>query len=98
MTAQNPAPPMVRMESVNKFFGQLHVNDRCHPDVHGVMKEIRAVLDKERFLLPPTDNVRVYCEFVAVAPFEPGLEAERDQRRALAEDELLTRRQPHEVA
>ena len=25
MTAQNPAPPMVRMESVNKFFGQLHV-------------------------------------------------------------------------
>ncbi len=28
------------------FFGQLHVNDRCHPDVHGVMKEIRAVLDE----------------------------------------------------
>jgi glutamate transport system ATP-binding protein len=25
MTAQNPAPPMIRMESVNKFFGPLHV-------------------------------------------------------------------------
>jgi alpha-glucosidase len=28
------------------FFGQPHVNDRCHPDVHGVMKEIRGVLDE----------------------------------------------------
>jgi alpha-glucosidase len=28
------------------FFGQLHLNDRCHPDVHGVLAEIRAVLDE----------------------------------------------------
>jgi alpha-glucosidase len=28
------------------FFGQLHVNDRRHPDVHGVLAEIRGVLDE----------------------------------------------------
>jgi len=28
------------------FFGQLHVNDRCHPDVHSVLAEIRGVLDE----------------------------------------------------
>jgi alpha-glucosidase len=29
-----------------EFFAQLHVNDRCHPDVHEVLAEIRAVLDE----------------------------------------------------
>lgn len=28
------------------FFGQLHINDRRHPDVHGVLAEIRSVLDE----------------------------------------------------
>jgi alpha-glucosidase len=28
------------------FFGQLHVNDRRHPDVHDVLAEIRGVLDE----------------------------------------------------
>ena len=28
------------------FFGQLHLNDRGHPDVHGVLAEIRSVLDE----------------------------------------------------
>ncbi len=28
------------------FFGQLHVNDRRHPDVHDALKEIRGVLDE----------------------------------------------------
>jgi alpha-glucosidase len=28
------------------FFGQLHVNDRRHPDVHQVLAEVRAVLDE----------------------------------------------------
>jgi alpha-glucosidase len=29
-----------------EFFAQLHVNDRCHPDVHEVLAEIRSVLDE----------------------------------------------------
>lgn len=29
-----------------EFFTQLHVNDRMHPDVHGVLREIRAVLEE----------------------------------------------------
>ncbi|WCB93460.1 Oligo-1,6-glucosidase [Baekduia alba] len=29
-----------------EFFGQLHVNDRRHPDVHDVLAEIRGVLDE----------------------------------------------------
>jgi alpha-glucosidase len=28
------------------FFGQLHINDRRHPDVHDVLAEIRGVLDE----------------------------------------------------
>ncbi len=28
------------------FFSQVHVNDRCHPDVHEVLSEIRVVLDE----------------------------------------------------
>lgn len=28
------------------FFGQLHVNDRSHPDIHEVLAEIRTVLDE----------------------------------------------------
>jgi alpha-glucosidase len=28
------------------FFGQLHINDRRHPDVHDVLAEIRSVLDE----------------------------------------------------
>jgi alpha-glucosidase len=44
-----PAPPghhnPVELQHPD-FFGQLHVNDRCHPDVHEVLAEIRAVLDE----------------------------------------------------
>lgn len=29
-----------------EFFSQLHVNDRMHPDLHGVLREIRGVLDE----------------------------------------------------
>jgi alpha-glucosidase len=29
-----------------EFFGQLHINDRRHPDVHDVLAEIRGVLDE----------------------------------------------------
>jgi len=40
--------------------------ERIHAIGQAAFDEARAVLDKERFLLPPTDNVRVYSEFVAV--------------------------------
>ena len=42
-----PSPSADRrpFELQHADFSQLHVNDRCHPDVHGVMREIRAVVD-----------------------------------------------------
>jgi len=39
---------------------------RIHAIGQGPFDEIRAVLTKERYLLPPTDHVAVYSEFVAV--------------------------------
>lgn len=44
-----PAPPghMNEFELQHPdFFGQLHVHDRRHPDVHNVLAEIRSVLDE----------------------------------------------------
>jgi hypothetical protein len=39
---------------------------RIHAIGQAAFDEVRSVLEKERFLLPPTDNIRVYSEFVAV--------------------------------
>ena len=39
---------------------------RIHAIGQAAFDEIRSVLEKEKFLLPPVDNVRVYSEFVAV--------------------------------
>ncbi|MEX2215209.1 MAG: hypothetical protein WD768_13840 [Phycisphaeraceae bacterium] len=40
--------------------------ERIHAIGQTAFDEIRAVLSKERFLLPPTDNLHVYSEFCAV--------------------------------
>lgn len=43
----NPAPEINPYElQPLEFFSQLHVNDRMHPGLHGVLREIRAVLDE----------------------------------------------------
>jgi alpha-glucosidase len=46
----NPPSPPGRTNDFElqhpEFFGQLHINDRRHPDVHDVLAEIRGVLDE----------------------------------------------------
>jgi len=52
--ADNPPnpDPSKSFKAMGEYETQLHVNDQGHPDVHGVMREFRALLDKYSTPLP----------------------------------------------
>ncbi len=54
------------LRSSQGLLGSAEAVKRIHAIGQAAFDEIRSVLQKERYLLPPTDNASVYREFVAV--------------------------------